>query len=441
MKNRFQHYSPIVRLGLPIVVGQLGTIVLGFADTMMVGRHSMVELGAAAFVNTIFTIFLILALGFSYGLTPVVGSLFGQGKRNEIGGVMRNGLLANLVVSAVLLVVLTILYICLDKLGQPDELIPLMRPYLLVNMVSLPFVCWFNAFKQFFDAIGRTTLPMYIMVAGNVLNIVGNYALIYGAWGFPELGLLGAGLSTMLSRIFMALIAHMLYFHTRRFLRYSINTRKRSYTSASTFRKLNALGWPLSLQMGMESAAFSLIAIMVGWLGTTALAAHQVLLTISQLFYMVYYGLAAAVAVRVSHFNGQGDHAAMRQTAAAGFHIILSIAILFGLPVFLLRNQMGFWFTDSAEVAALVSQVIVVMMVYQFGDGLQCAYANALRGTGQVRPMMFISFFAFFVVSLPLSYLLGFTCGFGFVGIWSAFPLSLILAGSLYYYYFRRASR
>lgn len=436
----YSHYRNVVRLGVPIVVGQLGTIVLGFADTLMVGHHSMVELAAASFVNTIFAIFIILALGFSYGLTPLIGNLFGREKHDEIGDLIRNGLAANLLLSVILLGVLTLLYIGIDRLGQPVELIPLMRPYLLVNMVSLPFVCWFNTFKQFFDALGRTTTPMYIMVGGNLANILGNYVLIYGAWGFPELGLLGAGLSTMLSRLLMAVAATAIFMSMKPYERYAHDFLHGRLT-AKSFWHINAMGWPLALQMGMESAAFSLTAIMVGWLGTTALAAHQVMLTVSQLFYMVYYGLAAAVAVRVSHFSGQNDYQAMRQTATAGFHIILVIAVVVSLPIFLLRGQIGSWFTDSADVTLLVAQAIVAMIIYQFGDGLQCAYANALRGTGHVRPMMFIAFFSYFMVSLPLSWLLGIHLGYGFVGIWAAFPVCLTTAGLLYYVFFRRASR
>lgn len=433
------HYHNVVRLGVPIVVGQLGTIVLGFADTLMVGHHSMVELAAASFVNTIFAIFIILALGFSYGLTPVIGNLYGREKHDEIGSFVRNGLAANLLLSVVLLAVLTLLYIGIDRLGQPTELLPLMRPYLLVNMASLPFVCWFNTFKQFFDAVGRTTTPMYIMVGGNLANIVGNYVLIYGVWGCPELGLLGAGLSTMISRLLMAVAATAIFLAAKPYRHYAHDFLHSSLTRKS-FRLINAMGWPLALQMGMESAAFSLTAIMVGWLGTTALAAHQVMLTVSQLFYMVYYGLAAAVAVRVSHFSGQNDYLAMRQTATAGFHIILLIAVVVSVPIFLLRHEIGSWFTDSADVTLLVAQAIVAMIVYQFGDGLQCAYANALRGTGHVRPMMYIAFFSFFVVSLPLSWLLGIHLGYGFVGIWAAFPVCLTTAGLLYYIFFRRAS-
>lgn len=193
--NYKYHYKNLLSLGFPLIVGQVGTIVLGFADTLMVGHHSVRELAAASFVNTVMAIVLVFAMGFSYGLTPIIGQLFGRGDTEKTGCVVKNGLLAASTTAAVLLLVLAAVFFNIRSMGQPEELIPLMRPYLIVNMVSLPFVCWFNTFKQFFDAIGHTKTSMYIMVAGNVVNILGNYLLIYGPGIMPELGLLGAGLS------------------------------------------------------------------------------------------------------------------------------------------------------------------------------------------------------------------------------------------------------
>lgn len=431
------HYRTLLSLGLPIVVGQIGTIVLGFADTLMVGHHSMVELAAASFVNTIFALFVIFAMGFSYGLTPLIGQLYGKGETAGIGPIVRSGLLAGTLMGAVLMGILTLILLFLPQLGQPEELLPLMRSYMIVNILSLPFVCWLNTFKQFFDAIGRTSTPMCILLMGNVLNIVGNYMLIYGAWGMPEMGLLGAGLSTAFSRVVMAAVAAAIFFGASRYREFSLGFR-RARVDRELFRRVNAISWPLGFQMGMESASFSLTAIMVGWLGATALAAHQVLLTISQVFYMVYYGLAAAVAVRVSYYRGQGELGLAQTTAAAGFHIILLVGVAFSVPFLLLRGQIGGWFTDSAEVTLLVSEVIILMIIYQFGDGMQCCYSNALRGLGCAGPMMRIAFIAYFVVSLPLSYLFGIVLGWGLVGIWCAFPISLMTAGALYYLRFKK---
>ena len=190
--------------------------------------------------------------------------------------------------------------------------------------------------------------------------------------------------------------------------------------------------------MGMESSAFALTGIMVGWLGTAALATHQIMITVSQLFFMVYYGIAAAVSVRVSYFAGQREYAQMRPVASAGFHITLFIGAVVSIPVFLLRHEIGYWFADSSEVANMCAPVLVLMIVYQFGDGMQCIYSNALRGTTHVKPMMFIAFVSYFVVSLPTSYLLGIRMHLGITGIWTAFPICLSIAAVLYYLFFRR---
>lgn len=434
------HYRALVSLGVPIVLGQVGNIVLGFADTLMVGHHSMQELAAASLVNTVFMLFVIFAMGFSYGLTPIVGNLFGRGETGAIGGKLRNAVAANLMLSAILVAVLLLLYFNLHRLGQPEELLPLIRPYLLVNIVSLPFLCCLNAFKQFYDAIGHTRTPMYVLLGGNLMNILGNWLLIYGVGPMPEMGLFGAGVSTFISRVAMMAAFVWLFFGLRRYGEYRRGL-VRSEVNKADFGKVNALGWPLALQMGMETAAFSLTAIFVGWIGTTALAAHQVMITVSQLFYMVYYGFAAAVAVRVSYFSGQRDIESVRRVTMAGFHIILFVAFVVSVPIFFLRGTISLWFTDSREVCLLVSQTVIPLIVYQFGDGLQCAFANALRGLQCVKPMMRVAFFSYFVVSLPLSWGLGIGMGYGLEGIWWAFPVCLTTAGVLYCAVFRKATR
>ncbi len=431
------HYKTLLQLGLPLIVGQVGTIVLGFADTLMVGHHSVTELAAASFVNTIMSIILVFAMGYSYGLTPIIGKLYGQGDTEKTGGVVKNGLLAATSTSLILLAVLYAVYFNIHHMGQPEELLPLMRPYMIVNMISLPFVCWFNALKQFFDGIGNTKTSMYIMIVGNILNIFGNYLLIYGSCGLPELGLLGAGISTMVSRIIMFIISAAIFIYSKKYSAYSKALRK-SHFSKQEYREINKKSWPVALQMGMESSAFALTGIMAGWLGTTALATHQIMITISQLFFMVYYGITSAVSVRVSYFIGQNDIRQLRNVAAAGLHIVLLIGCMVAVPVLLLRNDMGYWFADNKEVAEMCSQIIILMVLYQFGDGTQMIYANALRGTGYVKPMMYIAFVSYFVISLPTSYIFGIYLKLGIVGIWMAFPICLTVAAILYYHFFQK---
>ena len=434
------HYKALFFLGLPIVIGQVGVIVLGFADTLMIGHHSTNELGAASFVNNMLTLAIIFSTGFSYGLTPIVGGFYGVRKFAAAGQALRCSLLANLLVGILLTGIMAILYLNVERLGQPEELLSLIKPYYLILLASLIFVLLFNGFKQFTDGITDTKTAMWILLGGNVLNIVGNYILINGKLGFPELGLLGAGISTLFSRIVMVLVFVLVFFSSRRFLRYKLGFIRLGWSRA-LFRQLNALGWPVAFQMGMETASFSLSTVMVGWLGTIALASHQVMLTISQFTFMMFYGMGAAVAVRVSNFKGQNDIVNVRRTAYAGAHIILAMGIVLLSIVFFFRYQVGGWFTDNTEVSAMVVVLMVPFLAYQFGDGMQINFANALRGISDVKPMMLIAFIAYFIISLPAGYFFGFVMGWGLFGVWMAFPFGLSSAAIMLWLRFRYKTR
>lgn len=440
MKLNLRTYKDLLHLGMPLVIGQLGMIVIGFADTLMIGHHSTLELAAASFVNSMVNLAIIFSTGFAYGLTPVVGSLFGQGKKADAGRMLKNSLAANLLVALLLCIILGGLYMNLGNLGQPEELLPSMRPYFLILLCAMPFVLIFNGFRQFTDGITDTKVSMFMLLGGNVVHILSNYLLIYGKCGLPELGLTGAGVSTLLVRVLMVVAYILLFMKSKRYAAYrkgfqfgTINRRD--------FLRLNKLGLPVACQMGMETASFGLSVIMVGWLGSVALAAHQVMLSVSQLCFMMLYGMGSATAVRISYFYGQGDIANVRRTANVGFHIILLMMVCTIIPILLLRNVLGGWFTDDAQVGVFVAQLVLMLALYQFGDGLQITFANALRGITDVKLIMLFSFIAYFVISLPAGYLFGFVFGWGIVGIWAAFPFGLTSAGLMFYLRFRYKTR
>lgn len=422
------------------MIGQLGIIILSFADTMMVGRCGTAELGAASFVNNMFNLVIVFSTGFSYGLTPFVGNHYGRGENASVGRVLKNALAVNAVVALGLMALMFILYLNIHRLGQPAELLPLMRPYYIVLLVSLLFVLLFNAFKQFADGITDTVTPMVILLGGNVVNIFLNWILIYGKWGMPRMGLLGAGVATLTARVLMLLCFVVVFFVAKRYRPY-VQGFKEAAVNRKDFAALNKMGMPVGLQMGMETASFSLSTIMVGWLGTVALAAHQVMLTVGQLGFMMYYGMAAAVAVRASNFHGQGDMLRVKENVSAGFKIILVMAAAVSIPLLIIRNSLGFLFTDSAEVAAMVAQLVIPFVIYQFGDGLQCNYSNALRGISDVKMVMVYAFIAYFLISLPSAYLFGFVFDWGLTGIWMSFPLGLTSAGLLFWRRYRRSIR
>lgn len=420
------------------MIGQLGIIILSFADTMMVGRCGTAELGAASFVNNMFNLVIVFSTGFSYGLTPFVGNHYGRGENASVGRILKNALAVNAVVAAGLMALMFILYLNIHRLGQPAELLPLMRPYYIVLLISLLFVLLFNAFKQFADGITDTVTPMAILLGGNVVNIFLNWILIYGKWGMPRMGLLGAGVATLTARVLMLLSFVVVFFVAKRYRPY-VQGFKEAAVNRKDFAALNKMGMPVGLQMGMETASFSLSTIMVGWLGTVALAAHQVMLTVGQLGFMMYYGMAAAVAVRASNFHGQGDMLRVRENVSAGFKIILVMAAAVSIPLLIVRNSLGFLFADSAEVAAMVAQLVIPFVIYQFGDGLQCNYSNALRGISDVKMVMVYAFIAYFLISLPSAYLFGFVFDWGLTGIWMSFPLGLTSAGLLFYRRYRKS--
>ena len=294
----------------------------------------------------------------------------------------------------------------------------------------------FNTLKQFTDGTCQPVVSMTVLIGGNILNIIGNWVLIYGKAGFPELGLLGAGISTLASRIIMFTVFLLYIMHSSRFREYA-SAFKAAKVSRTNIRRLFNLGFPLALQTGMETSTFTASAIMVGWTGATALAAHQIALTISQICFLLMLGLTSAVSILVSNAYGRQDMTAVRQYAAKGYLMTLGVSALFCTVIFIFRYGIIGLFTDSAEVTAVALSLLFVLFSYQFGDGLQLCFSNALRGIQDVKPIMLMAFISYYVIAIPASYLLGFKAGLGPVGVWLGFPIGLTIAGIFYWLRFR----
>ena len=336
------------------MLGQLGIIIVGFADNIMVGHHSSIELAAASFVNNFFNLTFLFGLGFSYGLTPIIGGLFAEKQLQKAGEVLKNSLFVNGAMGLLLSLIMLLLLCNLDLLHQPEELIPYIVPYYILQLFSVIITMEFNAFKQFSDGTTDTLTPMWIMLSTNVLNIVGNYVLIYGHFGAPEWGLVGAGVSTLLSRMVAFAVFLGLFLLKPKYAAYraGFSTGRINRTN---LRELFRLGLPVGFQMGVESGSFNLSVIMMGWIGSAALAAHQVVGVITTLGFMIYYGIAAAVTIRVSQFRQWNDMLNVRRATFAGFHLILLVAVGVMLAILLFRERIGYLFTDEEEVVRLVS--------------------------------------------------------------------------------------
>ena len=433
-------YGKILRLGFPILIGQLGTIVVAFADTTMVGHYSTEALASASFVNNLFNVIVFASLGFAYGLTPLAGALFGRGENRQIGTLMRSAVMVNLVFALVLTAIMTAVYLNVDRLGQPRELLPIIRPYYLTVMAGLIPLALFNIFAQWSYAVNRTRMPMWIILGCNALNILGNYLLIYGHWGFPELGLLGAGVSTLVARIMCAVVIIGIFFFSRRFAEYrrGFAESRIDRSSASVIIKTSL---PVSLQMIFESGSFTMAAIMAGWIDKISLASFQVIVILGTLGFCVYYSMAAAVSVLVSNASGVGDQRLMRQTSFAGYRIMLVLATLSSATFVVAGPAVMHLFTDDPRVVALSLTLIVPLVLYQYGDATQITFANALRGTSNVMPMVWISFVSYVVVGIPATWILGFPMDLGIYGIILSFSVSLFLAAALFLWCFMRTTK
>lgn len=426
----------IFRLALPVMISQISMIVVAFADNSMVGHYSTEAFASSSFVVNVFNLVMFCAMGFSYGLTPLVGALFSQGRKTDIGHLVRVALRANLVMGLILTAIMTVLYLFLDKLGQKPELLPIIRPYYLITLAGILPVVVFNVFAQWSFAIRRTAMPMWILLAANALNIVGNYMLIYGHWGAPELGLAGAGVSTLTARLIAMAAILMVFFGRRGFGEY-----RRGYTATRVsppgeMRRVVKTSVPVALQMTFETGAFSFAVIFAGWLGTVALAAFQVIVIVGTLGFCIYYSVGTAITVEVSNCAGRSGLPACRRPALDGYVVMLVCAAVSSTIFVALGPTLTRLFTDDPRVISAAVGVLFPLVLYQLGDCTQVTFANALRGTANVMPMLWIAFISYIVIGIPSTLLLAFPAGLGLYGIVLSFSVSLFTAGALFMYTF-----
>lgn len=422
------------------MLGQACVIILAFADNIMIGWHSVNELAASSFVNNVMNFFILTELGFASGMTPIIGAFHGNGNVKGVGTTVRNGLLVNGIIGLIGLVLLAVIYLFIDSFGQEPELLPLIRPYFVIVGISIIFALGFNVLKQFTDGICKPVVSMLFLMGGNVLNIFGNWVLIYGKLGCPELGLMGAGLSTLISRILMLLCFVLYIFKSEQFKAYA-QAIKEALFSRVKMRHIFNMGYPVAIQMGLEASTFSFSAIMVGWISVTALAAHQVAITISQLFFLMMQGLSFALSILVSNCYGIKDYAGIHAYVKRGILMIFGTSLSLSILLYIFRYPAVGMFTDSPEVSEIAVVLFYVLFAYQIGDGIQLCFANVLRGLQDVKPIMYAAFVSYYLIAIPVAYVLGFKAGLGAVGVWLGFPIGLTLAGLFFYARYRSDMR
>ena len=430
----------IVALGLPILVSELGHIATGFADNIMVGHYSTQAIASASMVNNVFNIPYLACIGFAFGITPLVGMRFAQKNGKAVGSLLRNGVIVNLIFAAVISAIMLGVYAFIDQMGQPDELIPLIKPYFIINLLGIIPVAVFNVFAQWSYGVKQTRLPMWITLASNIVNVTGNYILIFGKFGAPEMGLAGAGISTLISRVMLPLVALFALLRLRHYRQFVADVRQ-SAVSAKSIGKIARTSGPVSFQMSIESACFSVAAIMMGWLGTIPLAAYQIMTMVSLLGFCVYYSIASSGAILVANAAGRSDRQEMRRVALATYNVVLIIAAMASLIFFFFGESLIHAFTNDTALIAYSITLIPPLLLYQLGDATQITFASCLRGTSNVMPMLWTSLISYIIVGLPTTYIMAFPMGWGGQGVVYSFSVSLFLAAALYLFFFLRTTK
>jgi multidrug resistance protein, MATE family len=430
-------YNRITRLAVPVVLSQIGQVTVSLADNIMVGHAGTLELAAAAFANNVFIIGMFFGMGITYGLTPLVGKAYGNNEPNNVVLWLKNGLFTHLMAGTGLTLVMCGVYFLLPFMGQEPGVLRLARPYYLLLCASyLPFMLFFSV-KQFFEGIGNTRIAMYITLSANLVNIGLNYVFIYGKLGFPELGLTGAGIGTLISRLAMPLMFMVFIFRMPQFRRIFIKARAQIISKKRIMAVLG-IGLPIGFQIIVEVTTFSVGAVMMGWHGEIPLAAHQVAIGLASFTYMISLGIAQATTIRVSHQLGQHNFQSLRMAVYASAHLVLMFMSLMGLVFVFGKNYLPLIFTTDEAVINLASQLLVIAAIFQVFDGLQVIMLSALRGMADVKIPMLIAFMAYMLVGVPVSYVFSFVLKAGPMGIWYGYLAGLGLAGILFYFRFRK---
>lgn len=435
--NRAPYYKRVLNLAFPVILSQAGQIIVQLVDNAMVGHLGAEPLAGVSFANSVFFMLFVLGTGMSLGLTPLVGEMYSVSNYRKSAAYLQNSILFYGLMGIGIFLMAMIVRPFMWYMGQTPEVVAQAVPYFTYVAISvIPFMV-FASFKQFLEGIGNTKVAMAIIITSNVVNIIFNWLLIYGHFGFPEMGAAGAGLSTLISRILTPILIIWYFYRRDSFYRYFTLFKKENF-SWQTIRSLVRVGSPISLQMFMEGSAFALTGIMMGWVGTVEMAGNQVASVISNLAFMIILGIGSAVTICVSHAYGQRNWLEIRRYAGTAYRLGLIWNVITALVFISLRYIIPLLFTSDERVIDMAAHFLVFVAIFQISDGLQANSVAIMRGIQNVKPIMVISFISYILISLPLGYFLTFHTAVGASGLWIGLIVGLSVAAVLYNASYRR---
>lgn len=438
--TRKEHYRKNISLAWPVMLGQIGHVMVGLADSIMVGALGTVPLAAGAFANSVFVVPMVFGIGLAFGMTTPVANADGEKKPEKARSFLKHGIYLNTSIAFLIFLLLLVLENYLQYMGQEPEVLSVAKGYYRIISFSLVPLLTFLTFKQFAEGLSDTRMAMLISVGANLINIGLNYLLIYGHWGFPALGLEGAGIATLIARLLMAFSMALYVFRKPAFKVYTAGI-KWAETQWTHFKVLLDIGVPSGLQFIFEVSAFAIAAVMAGWINAEALAAHQIAISLASVSYMAASGIGAAANVRVSNQLGAGNIPAMRSAAHTNFVLMLILMVFFGMVFFFGRNLLPTFYSSDPAVIALAGQLLIVAVAFQLFDGMQVAVLAALRGLSETRIPTIIVMISYWLIALGTSYYMGFSLNLGALGIWYGLAVGLIVASCLLTWRFEIRSR
>lgn len=433
------HYN--VRLALPVIMGMVGHTLIAIVDNIMVGRLGSTELAAVSLGNSLVFVAMAVGIGFSTSLTPLIAAADSEQDTETIRSVFQHGLILCTGIGLALFALVVFAEPLMERLQQPKEVIVLAKPFLTWVAFSLVPLIVFQAYKQLADGLSLTQYALYAILLANGLHVGINYILIYGFWIIPKLGILGAALGSVISRIAMVVFMHIIIVKQPKLKSYFQHFSLEKLQKEVYF-KIIRLGVPSALQMLFEVVLFTAAIWLCGSIGKTSQAANQIALSMASLTFMFAMGLSVVAMIRVGNQKGLQDYVGLRSIARSVFILTLFVELLFALLFVLFHNYLPYLFlnlenelliNDSVAVIKIASQLMLVGAIFQISDGIQVVVLGALRGLQDVKVPMYITFLAYWVFGFPISYYLGKYTELKAVGVWIGLLAGLTFAALFLY--------
>jgi len=444
-----KEFSYNLKLAYPVILGMVGHTLIQIVDKLMVGRLGSAELAAVSLGNSFIFIAMSIGIGFSTAITPIVAEGDAAKDDNQVRSAFHHGLILCSILGVSMFTIVYFSKPLMHFMGQPKEVIALAAPYLDWVAFSLIPMIIYQGYKQFADGLSLTKYSMYAIVLANIVHVPVNYVLIYGIWIFPKMGIVGAAMGTVISRIIMVVVMHLMlsrrkeiekFFHGFSFAEFD---RK-------VVRKIIAIGGPSSMQMLFEVALFTASVWLCGNLGTSSQAANEIALTLATFTYMFAMGFSVTAMIRVSNQRGLNDFRKLNVVARSVFLITIIIETFFALvfiafhdflPQFFLETEKGLQAHDNLEVVAIASKLLIIAALFQLFDGIQAVVLGALRGIQDVKIPMYITFVAYWIFGFPISFYLGQYTNLGAFGVWIGLLAGLGAAAIFLYLRFNSVTR